>query len=163
MMVYCEGGCEDWYHCSCVDIDEEDAKELLDRFICPKCTVPEEAFTTFKPMCRLNNLGVFLKRHTCRKAAMAANHPASKFCSIEHRNQWAKFLIRSLPPGTGVADITRGGTITDEQFVAIAKDLQTVAEFINLGRNPLMTRKSDEEKEYDDAGKLFSHTVPRST
>lgn len=78
--------CEEWYHTDCVQIPEESA-DLVDLFICPKCSSSEspklsvirrnrtEALsaeslerTTWKPRCA---------RPTCRHPAV----PLSKYCS----------------------------------------------------------------------------------
>ncbi|KAL5531359.1 hypothetical protein ACEPAG_4236 [Sanghuangporus baumii] len=37
-MVKCEGGCQNWYHFRCVDLDEDDAGEI-EQYICPECEV----------------------------------------------------------------------------------------------------------------------------
>ncbi|GAA5828022.1 hypothetical protein JCM11251_005694 [Rhodosporidiobolus azoricus] len=66
MMIACDK-CEEWYHVDCVGI-AEDAVELVDLFICPKCQSTSLDRTTWKTGCR---------RPHCRKPAV----PLSKYCS----------------------------------------------------------------------------------
>jgi COMPASS component SPP1 len=131
MMVYCEGGCDDWYHCSCVGIDEEDAKELLDRFICPKCKVPGKAFTTYKPMCRYYNVGVALKETPCRKAARVTSDPPSKYCSDEHRTAFFEY-VHTLARQDN--EPSKGGTLNVGEVAAILKQVKNMDEFRTLVR-----------------------------
>jgi COMPASS component SPP1 len=95
MMVCCEGGCDEWYHCSCVGIDETDAKELLDVYICPKCHTTEK-FTTWKRMCRYFNVGNHLGEKPCRKAARVDSIPPSKYCSEECKKKFWAFVKSQL-------------------------------------------------------------------
>jgi COMPASS component SPP1 len=41
LMLFCEGGCENWYHPKCVGITEDDAKRMgsnpNEKWICSKC------------------------------------------------------------------------------------------------------------------------------
>lgn len=37
-MIACDGGCEDWFHGSCVSLKEEDSVHI-DEFICPACEI----------------------------------------------------------------------------------------------------------------------------
>lgn len=157
MMVYCEGGCEDWYHCSCVGIDEEDAKELLDRFICPKCTIPDQAYTTFKPMCRYHNVGVFLGKPACRKAAQATKDPPSKYCSLEHGLAWARFILKALHPDSDLPAIP-GGNLTPANLRAILGE--SLTKFQALGEKPRVTKEADDEKGDDEKGGLYFRIVP---
>jgi COMPASS component SPP1 len=147
MMVYCEGGCDDWYHCSCVDIDEEDAKELLDRFICPKCKVPGKAFTTYKPMCRYYNVGVALKETPCRKAARVTSDPPSKYCSDEHRTAFFDY-VHTLARQDN--EPSKGGTLNVGEVAAILKQVNNMDEFRALGQKPRLAKK-----EGSDPGKLL--------
>ncbi|GEM12127.1 zinc finger, PHD-type protein [Rhodotorula toruloides] len=63
----CQELCEEWYHVDCVGISE-DSVELVDLFICPKCSATSFDRTTWKPCCA---------RPTCRHPAL----PLSKYCS----------------------------------------------------------------------------------
>ncbi|KAF2708707.1 hypothetical protein K504DRAFT_380848 [Pleomassaria siparia CBS 279.74] len=70
-MIGCDGGCDDWFHGSCVDMQQAD-EELVDKFICPNCEVDGRGQTTYKPMCR---------RDGCRKPARLGKTKVSKYCS----------------------------------------------------------------------------------
>ncbi|KAL4926230.1 putative PHD transcription factor [Aspergillus undulatus] len=73
-MIGCDGGCEDWFHGKCVNIDPRDA-ELIERYVCPNCKQNGKGWTTWKPMCRLEE---------CRKPARFTSNIPSKYCSDEH-------------------------------------------------------------------------------
>jgi COMPASS component SPP1 len=148
MMVYCEGGCEDWYHCSCIGIDEADAKELLDRFICPKCKIPGELFTTYKPMCRYFNVGTFLNQPACRKAARVTMDPPNMYCSDEHQNAFWVFVAARARQSN---EPSKGGALNRAEIYTLLKQCKNVAEFQALGGKPRLPRK-----EGDDPGKLPS-------
>ncbi|GAA6033659.1 hypothetical protein JCM8097_004370 [Rhodosporidiobolus ruineniae] len=66
LMIACDK-CEEWYHVDCVGI-AEDAVELVDLFICPKCQATSLDRTTWKSPCQ---------RPHCRAPAV----PLSKYCS----------------------------------------------------------------------------------
>ncbi|OCK84235.1 hypothetical protein K432DRAFT_378813 [Lepidopterella palustris CBS 459.81] len=71
-MIACDGGCEDWFHGSCVNMQQED-ENLIDKYICPNCEENGRGFTTWKPMCR---------RDGCRQPArLIKDGPVSKYCS----------------------------------------------------------------------------------
>ncbi|KAI5305245.1 hypothetical protein KEM56_004919 [Ascosphaera pollenicola] len=82
-MIACDGGCEDWFHGKCVNIDEGDS-ELIDKYICPSCQEREGKHTTFKPMCRYP---------TCRKPARATDTKPSKYCSNEHGTKFMQLQL----------------------------------------------------------------------
>ncbi|KAI9367972.1 hypothetical protein BJX61DRAFT_259248 [Aspergillus egyptiacus] len=73
-MIGCDGGCEDWFHGKCVNIDQRD-EELIDKYICPNCEQNGKGRTTWKPMCRLKD---------CRKPVRFNQKNPSKYCSDEH-------------------------------------------------------------------------------
>ncbi|KAJ9637322.1 COMPASS (complex proteins associated with Set1p) component [Coniosporium tulheliwenetii] len=70
-MIACDGGCEDWYHGRCVNMDEENSK-VIDKYICPNCEARGKGVTTWLPMCR--NSG-------CRRPARLTRGRESKYCS----------------------------------------------------------------------------------
>ncbi|KAJ4360972.1 COMPASS (complex proteins associated with Set1p) component [Didymosphaeria variabile] len=72
-MIGCDGGCDDWFHGSCVNMEQQD-EDLVDRFICPLCEEKGRGQTTWKPMCR---------RDGCRKPARTPKGKESKYCSEE--------------------------------------------------------------------------------
>ncbi|KAL2817001.1 hypothetical protein BDW59DRAFT_135169 [Aspergillus cavernicola] len=73
-MIGCDGECEDWFHGKCVNIDPRDA-DLIEKYICPNCKEKGKGWTTWKPMCRLEE---------CRKPARYTRKNPSKYCSDEH-------------------------------------------------------------------------------
>jgi COMPASS component SPP1 len=72
-MIGCDGGCEDWFHGSCVNMNQAD-EDLVDKFICPNCEENGRGQTTWKAMCR---------RVECRKPARLTKGSQSKYCSDE--------------------------------------------------------------------------------
>lgn len=72
-MIGCDGGCDDWFHGSCVNMQQAD-EDLVDKFICPMCEEKGRGQTTYKPMCR---------RDGCRKPARLTKGKESKYCSEE--------------------------------------------------------------------------------
>ena len=38
-MIPCEGGCKDWFHGECVNIQENEQNHI-EKYLCPKCTRP---------------------------------------------------------------------------------------------------------------------------
>lgn len=134
MMVYCDGGCEDWYHCSCVGIDEDDAKELLDRFICPKCHKEGVLFTTWKRMCRCNNVPT----SKCRRAARVTLDPPSKYCSEECAYAFWEF-VASLVRKDDAPSL--GGALNFKEVGQLLKEATTAEEFHKLGQKPRLPVK----------------------
>ncbi|KAI1002855.1 hypothetical protein K3495_g5346 [Podosphaera aphanis] len=131
MMVNCEGPCRDWYHCSCLGIDIEDAKELLDRYICPKCST-DDLFTTYKPMCRYFNIS------GCRKAAQIGLKPTpSMYCSEQHKRDFWTFVIKNFSPGPS----TIGGILSQSEVASLAKFFNTRSEWHALGTKPKLESK----------------------
>jgi COMPASS component SPP1 len=121
LMIECEGGCQEWYHASCVSVDPDDAKNLLDKYVCAQCEIPGEKHTLWKIMCRLTG---------CRKPARL---PSSKYCSDEHRRQWGQRMVGNMPQGTRS---TPGGALTSQQLKAILKQTSSAKEFHALGKAP---------------------------
>ncbi|QKX56695.1 uncharacterized protein TRUGW13939_03801 [Talaromyces rugulosus] len=85
-MIGCDGGCEDWFHGKCVNVNQED-EELIERYICPNCTAAGKGKTTWKPMCRLKD---------CRKPARLSKKKISKYCSDEHGREFMRRLTQRL-------------------------------------------------------------------
>ncbi|KAI5249585.1 hypothetical protein E4T42_05234 [Aureobasidium subglaciale] len=56
-MIGCDGGCDDWFHGSCVKISEK-WKTLIDKYICESCKAKGRGETTWKRMCRRNGCGM---------------------------------------------------------------------------------------------------------
>lgn len=138
MMVNCEGGCEDWYHCSCLKMDVADAKELLDVFICPKCTT-ETLHTTWKRMCRYYNVGKWLKDpNPCRKAARVSLDPPSKYCSDEHLKAFWEF-VKTLCRTDD--EPSRGGRLSQGEVGWLLSQGLTAAEIHALGAKPRLPVK----------------------
>jgi COMPASS component SPP1 len=139
MMVNCEGPCEDWYHCSCVGIDEVDTKELLDRYVCPNCS-SDKNFTTWKPMCRYGNVGRHLGIPECRKAARVTMEPPSKYCSEDHRLQFWLFVKSQVRDD---AEPSKGGALNQDEVGWILNQCKTAEEIHILGAKPKLPKKED--------------------
>jgi COMPASS component SPP1 len=117
-MIGCDGGCEDWFHGKCVNMDRKDS-ELIDKYICkhsprgnyrvllntdsviggPNCHEAGKGRTTWKPMCRLKE---------CRKPARLKMDNLSKYCSDEHGREFmhrmTQHLTKHLPIKTASLD-----------------------------------------------------------
>ncbi|KAJ5760879.1 hypothetical protein N7520_008035 [Penicillium odoratum] len=124
-MIGCDGGCEDWFHGKCVDIDARDS-ELIDKYICPNCSQNGKGCTTWKPMCRLLE---------CRKPARVARK--SKYCSDEHGHEFMRRQVCNLklaPERKGQEDLgSMGGILTPGDLRAAILGVSSVAEFRKLG------------------------------
>jgi COMPASS component SPP1 len=142
MMVFCDGGCEDWYHCSCVDIDEEDAKVLLDKYVCPMCHIPDKLFTTFKPVCRYHNVGKLIKETPCRNIARGTGDPPSKFCSDEHREAFWDFIVTRLRDDD---EPSKGGPLNRIEAAKILEGARDIDGFRELGSKPRLPKEEGAE------------------
>ncbi|KAJ9232286.1 hypothetical protein DTO169E5_7588 [Paecilomyces variotii] len=85
-MIGCDGGCEDWFHGKCVNIDPRDA-DLIDKYICPNCQEQGKGNTTWKPMCRLPE---------CRKPARITKQVLSKYCCDDHGREFMRLKTQHL-------------------------------------------------------------------
>ena len=140
MMVYCDGGCNDWYHCSCVKINEADAKELLDRFICPKCKT-DKLTTTWKRYCRYGNVGKWMKDpNACRKAARVSDLPPSMYCTDAHRDEFWKWVRKNLARQDNEPAVP-GGRLSAGEVGWILKQVKNVDELHALGKKPKLPVK----------------------
>ncbi|PYH45488.1 putative PHD transcription factor [Aspergillus saccharolyticus JOP 1030-1] len=154
-MIACDGGCEDWFHGKCVNIDPRDA-DLIDKYICPNCKEQGKGWTTWKPMCRLKE---------CRKPARVNQDKPSKYCSDEHGREFmlqrTKLLLGSSAnspfpdsvssqEGSG-ADTSsgpdfletkfpedlgsKGGVLTTGDLKAVVMGVSSAEEFRKLGES----------------------------
>ncbi|KAH8811423.1 hypothetical protein F5884DRAFT_670294 [Xylogone sp. PMI_703] len=128
-MVECEG-CGEWFHCSCMGIDEGDAKELLEHFACPKCK-SDTLKTTYKRMCRYYNVA------GCRKAAQVGNNPPSKYCSEEHARAFFEY-VSSLARSDKAQAL--GGILSKSEMAELMKQSTTFEAFSALGQKPILPK-----------------------
>ncbi|ODH53582.1 hypothetical protein GX48_00416 [Paracoccidioides brasiliensis] len=90
-MIGCDGGCEDWFHGKCVNINQEDAN-LIDKYICPACEAKNGTHTTWKRMCRLPG---------CRQPArISGGTVPSKYCTDEHGREFMRQKASLSRPGS---------------------------------------------------------------
>jgi COMPASS component SPP1 len=106
-----------------VDINEDDAKELLDRFICPKCKT-DVLFTTWKRM--------------CRKAARVTSEPPSKYCSDEHARDFWDFVASKVRKDDAPSI---GGALNQTEVRDLLAACKNVDDFHKLGRKPRLPKK----------------------
>lgn len=99
-MIACDGSCDEWYHGKCVNIREKDG-DLIDKYICPRCT-RSDLQTTWKRMCR---------RYGCRKPARVFQDPPSKYCSKECGRMFFVELIGRGDPY--IETLNHGQFVTD--------------------------------------------------
>lgn len=145
LMLACEGGCEDWYHCSCMKIAEVDVDEdrngLLDRFICPLCTVndgPNSKVTTWKPMCRYHNVG------GCRKAARVTDDPPSKYCSDEHKLKFWEYIRDKMARQDSAP--SKGGRLNVNEIGSVIEHGKTYSGIQALGKKPRLPVPHDHDQ-----------------
>jgi COMPASS component SPP1 len=119
-MIYCEI-CEDWFHGSCVSLEESD-EPLIDNYVCPPCTADGKGKTTWIRKCRLQG---------CKNPARQSVKPSktdkgskpSKYCSDEHARQFFRQKLNSLDTET----------LAKETLKALVQGVQSVDQFKVLG------------------------------
>ncbi|KAK3397891.1 hypothetical protein B0T20DRAFT_234451 [Sordaria brevicollis] len=108
-MIACDR-CEDWFHGECIDMDKHTGENLVQRYICPRCSVPSRGLVTrYKKMCSLEG---------CNQPAKIyedAKEERSIFCSPEHCNLWWDQLVATLPRTKGVSM----DTLTRQEFMGL--------------------------------------------
>ncbi|KAL1857984.1 COMPASS (complex proteins associated with Set1p) component [Paecilomyces lecythidis] len=149
-MIGCDGGCEDWFHGKCVNIDPRDA-ELIDKYICPNCEEQGKGNTTWKPMCRLPE---------CRKPARITKQVLSKYCSDDHGREFMRLKAQQLTSNdedddydmdadvkNGTEELgSRGGILTARELKAAISGVSSVEEFRRLG-DRIVSPPDDEVKD----------------
>ncbi|KAH0553222.1 hypothetical protein GP486_006612 [Trichoglossum hirsutum] len=141
-MIGCDGGCEDWFHGSCVNIKQDDG-DLIDKYICPNCERDGKGVTTWKPMCRL---------HGCRKPARLSKKDLSKYCSDAHGREFMLYSAQrvkkrkrngessresSRSPSRNPLAGSAGSALNKGQLAAVTKSVKDVGEFRKLGEGVL--------------------------
>ncbi|KAK3939417.1 hypothetical protein QBC46DRAFT_148672 [Diplogelasinospora grovesii] len=106
-MIGCDR-CEDWFHGECIGMDSYTGDNLVQRYICPKCTDGDRYVTRYKKLCSLAG---------CNKPARIYNAKhANNFCSDDHRQTWWEQLVATLPAAASDDD---DNTLTQEAFVSL--------------------------------------------
>ncbi|KAJ5808476.1 hypothetical protein N7474_009745 [Penicillium riverlandense] len=146
-MIGCDGGCEDWFHGKCVDIDPRDA-DLIDKYICPNCSQRGKGCTTWKPMCRL---------FECRQPARVKVKPPSKYCSDEHGREFMRRQTRHLRLGSSRPHKSHksqdedlgsmGGILTAGDLSAVIMGVGSAEEFRKLGNRIVSPPPEADENE----------------
>lgn len=127
MMVYCEGGCDEWFHCACIGMDVGDARKLLDSFVCDNCKT-DEKFTRWRRICR----NVFISG--CRNPCRPNGDRPSKYCSEECKYAWGfwtknhRFRAEDIP--------SLGGRLNVYEVEQILTQCQKKYNLELLGRKP---------------------------
>jgi len=155
-MIGCDGGCEDWFHGSCVKVDQRD-EDLIDKYICPNCEAAGRGQTTWKRVCR--------NQPECRKPARMAGAKPSKYCSDTCGKEFMRKRMLGLTSGgnssekkskkdwrkANMTDNTgnegddvkanasdddvgpRGGVLRARELKALVTNVKSVDEFHRLG------------------------------
>lgn len=106
-MICCEK-CEDWFHGQCINLSKDIGESLIEKFICPNCTVGD--FTTlYKKTCGLGS---------CRKPALISLGEGSVFCSNDHAQMWWEKMVGRLPKSKAKA-IGLNDQMTQDEFMAL--------------------------------------------
>ncbi|CCC10327.1 hypothetical protein SMACR_02902 [Sordaria macrospora] len=114
-MIACDR-CEDWFHGECINMDKYTGENLVQRYICPRCEIPDRGLVTrYKKMCSLDG---------CNQPAKIyedAKEERSIFCSPEHCNAWWDQLVATLPRTreVGMDNLTR------QEFMGILNPPET--------------------------------------
>ena len=119
-MIGCEI-CEDWFHGTCVHVDESD-EPLIDKYACPNCEAQGKGKTVWLRKCRLPG---------CKKPAIAIVRGSkgvkgtrgSKYCCDEHGLLFFKNRLNNLDPEI----------MTKEQLRSLVSAMKGVDEFKVLG------------------------------
>ncbi len=115
-MICCEN-CDDWFHGECINLNKEVGENLIEKFICPRCT-NKYVTSIYKKSCGLPN---------CRKAARLGQAPPSVFCSNEHAQTWWERMVSRLPKNKSKVGLT--DQLSQDEFMAmLAGGLATVEE-----------------------------------
>ncbi|KAJ4153913.1 hypothetical protein LMH87_010379 [Akanthomyces muscarius] len=119
-MICCEG-CDDWFHGECINLSKEVGENLIEKFICPRCTT-KQFRSIYKKSCSMG---------ACKKAARLGQSPPSYFCSNEHAQAWWERLVGRLPKtGRGGSSLT--DQLSQDEFMALlSSGLATVDEHGN--------------------------------
>lgn len=158
LMVECEAeDCDEWYHCSCLGMDEDDVNRLLDRFICPKCKT-DKLFTTWRRVCRYSNVGKELGIVTCRNPARVGDDekpsegPPSKYCSEECKIKFMQYLLNKVRDDDKPS---MGGALNRAEVSFLIKD-KNIAQIHALGQKPRLPKKegADPSKSNSHNGQL---------
>ncbi|KFZ14166.1 hypothetical protein V502_06191 [Pseudogymnoascus sp. VKM F-4520 (FW-2644)] len=92
-MIACEGGCENWFHVSCLELACDDTDGVA-KFICDDCV----GSTTYKRVCRLEGCN---RPHSTREVVGEdgkSRMVPSKYCSLEHRNAFWAGTVGKMDP-----------------------------------------------------------------
>lgn len=116
-MICCEG-CDDWFHGECINLSKEVGENLIEKFICPRCTT-KQFRSIYKRSCSWG---------PCKKAARMRQSPPSYFCSSEHAQAWWERVVGKLPR-TGKGGSSMTGQLSQDEFMALlSSGLATVDE-----------------------------------
>ena len=167
-MIGCDGGCEDWFHGKCVDMQQAD-EDLVDKYICPNCQAKGNVVTTWKPMCR---------RGGCRKPARLKRGAESKYCSDACGVAFMRGKLASADEGgilqketktdTSMTDNSGeedfdigplGGPIRPFEVKGLVDAVTNVSEFRRLGSADLLTPPPSASPEGDQSAKDVSPTL----
>ena len=92
-MIACEGGCENWFHVSCLELACDDTDGVA-KFICDDCV----GSTTYKRVCRLEGCN---RPHSTREVVGEdgkSRMVPSKYCSLEHRDAFWAGTVGKMDP-----------------------------------------------------------------
>lgn len=113
-MICCEF-CDDWFHGECIKMTKEVGENLIEKFVCPRCT-DGKAFTIYKKACTLPS---------CKRASRLTETPQSAFCSPEHSQMWWDRMVAKLPRARSKSSLN-DQLSQDEILAILASDLSEV-------------------------------------
>ena len=164
-MIGCDGQCDDWFHGKCVGIEERD-KNLIDKFMCPRCTEAGIGRTTWKRICR---------RSGCRLPARVGKNKhgsdGSKYCSDEcgvlffrqmtaaargseqaGKSRSSRRKSHHIPSESQTSNDlgARGGVLAPAEVRALLDSSQSLDEFKKLGEGVLSPPATPDGKKNGD-------------
>lgn len=171
-MIGCDGPCDDWFHGKCVGIEERD-KNLIDKFMCPRCTEAGIGRTTWKRICR---------RSGCRLPARVGKNKqgkdGSKYCSDQcgvaffrqmtasargheqaAKNRSSRRKSGYVPSDSHASNDlgARGGVLAPAEVRALLDSSQTLGEFKKLGEGVLSPPATPDGKNNGNASGTHQH------
>ncbi|EGE01997.1 protein kinase subdomain-containing protein [Trichophyton equinum CBS 127.97] len=124
-MIACDGGCEDWFHGRCMNIDPKDA-DLIDKYICPTCETKSRCV-------QLGNQCV-ASRMSHVSSSRQLSSSTDEQNNRKHENE-----------------ASRGGILNLGELKSVVSKVDSADQFRKLGASPLSARQEEVQARLSDA------------